>query len=516
MSIRQTLNAMYGIPDQIPLHGTITTAYTVIGEEGNAAAKSLLAARIFELFDQSRDERSFVQAIDALSPSTLAARAMTSVMSLSDCGDPPTTVTELKERHKLLRDVESGNTTPATRTMHDCVKKVVDDQREKLSQNLLRVFDACPASVCDAVAEVRERFQEFLRPAAGLKHLPKLSTVLRTLQEFSQFENEFLPEIDERVRAALLQEARTQAEKAFREVIERKVCKLLEQLRAELEAALKDLESRAQRFRQVIGDIHGQFVERQKELAREEEDRVSTACLSLPSPDKEQVLTGMKSALGCSDLAELANQLASQFEARLREHAKRVCPYLEAERASVPALMLEATTADLTQLIDDTVEDNLGNGHSLYELVDAYGVERAVKYLYERAGPTCSFSGRDCETLGVSPDELSIVRLPRARSPDDERIRTRIKNHFKKLPKCHVDEEGETGREILLSRVHCGWPIGIESANSALHMAYIQSADHGHIPHLLQFLPDSPLGRIVPALRGLPGFSRNGKEKRDA
>lgn len=465
MTVRNKV-PVFGTPDQVPLHGVVTTSYTMICEEGTLEAKALLAPRVLQQVESSCDERSFSKATDALAPMVLSKRAMTAVTALPDFGDSLTTLDDLSRRYAHLRDIESGNTNSTTRAIHTSVQAVLCDHHDMLRKTLVAVFDASPRKVREAVAEVRRRLLEFSSLETSPKHVQKLRSNLTTIQEFSHFESEVTAEPYGRVQAALLQEGRAEAEKALNEVALRKVCKLSAEHKGLLETSLKDLESKSQAHRRRLSDVYDHFDKRQKQATREETDRMSTACLALAGPDKDRVLTGLKSALSCADLSEVTNTLAVDFEAGIRDYAKRECPHIVAESASIPALILEIEAVHLVNLFDRIVENHLGHGHSPYQLLEAYGLERAVKYLYGRAAPTCSFSGRDCETLGVSPDELSIVRLPKARTPEDEQIRTRLEKRFERLPKCKVTEGGEAEREILLTRVQGGWPIGIEDANS--------------------------------------------------
>ena len=513
MSYRSGAMSMFGTSQQIPLQGSIITAYTMISEEGNIVAKALIARNICERLEEKNNESSFLQVTDSLNPNNLTKRIMTSVNSIPGLGASLETVDDIHARYEYLRHIELGNATSDVHAVYNCITNVLNEHYNELRESLFRVYDNCPSMVSDAIAAVRHKLQGLSGCKEELKHLTKLRRMVKTLHELALYEGEIPGKTLERTKRSLLQEARLDADRSLAEIVQRKVYRAIEKRNVQFEDTFKDLEYKAYIYQQRVADIYDYFAEREKQVSRNDAERMSMACLSLPGPDKEQVLSGIKAALSCSDLTEVTNVLVSDFEARLREYGKKTCPYIIAGSASIPTLMLEIGAEDLGKLINDMVEDNLGHGHSPYQIIETYGIERVAKCLHEKAAPTCSFSGRDCETLGVSIDEITIARLPKARTPSDEKILTRMKDHLKKNPKCHLTEGGESEKEILLTRVQGGWPIGIENANSALHMAYVESGERGHVPHLLYLLPDSPLGCTIPAINQYLDLSKQPKEE---
>jgi hypothetical protein len=216
-------------------------------------------------------------------------------------------------------------------------------------------------------------------------------------------------------------------------------------------------------------------------------------------------------------MTTLAGKLAGEFELRLRGRAGRSQPQTG---GGPPSLMLGLSYTELaavwTGLLDDL---RRVPGFSLYERLRAYGLEEAADLLWQRAAPTCFFTGRDHETFGVSVHEVAVVALPPAQGgPEDERIRGELVQRFcaRAENRCQITD-GAGGDELTVCRINTGWPIGIEQANHVLSLSYAAAAARGHLPHLVGILSDSELGRPSPAYLALAGgdtppMKGNGKE----
>jgi hypothetical protein len=206
-------------------------------------------------------------------------------------------------------------------------------------------------------------------------------------------------------------------------------------------------------------------------------------------------------AKDCMEVATLASKMIGEFELRLRDRAGRSYPH--AATAGLPSLMLHVSYTDLvavwTGLLDAIQRVP---GFSLYERVRAFGLDAAADLLWERAGPTCFFAGRDHEVFGVSIKETAVLALPPARGgPEDERIRGELEQRFRAKAEdncCHVTH-GAGSDELTVCRILAGFPIGIEYANHALLQSYAAASTRGHLPHLVGIVGDSELGRASPA-----------------
>ena len=194
----------------------------------------------------------------------------------------------------------------------------------------------------------------------------------------------------------------------------------------------------------------------------------------------------------------MASKFFDRFEKTLRERAPRACPWLDADRECL-ANLLRAIDADLlAAAFAELVEESLGPGHTLYEIIAGFGVDKSAQFLHARAAPTCHFGSRDIEAFNFDPLNLTIVCLPEAVGPRDPDIRTALKAAFEKLGDCTFTVGPSTQRTVSVVRVYAGWCIGIEQANQALLQRYVRSGESGHTPHLLGLVTDSLLGEVSP------------------
>jgi hypothetical protein len=149
----------------------------------------------------------------------------------------------------------------------------------------------------------------------------------------------------------------------------------------------------------------------------------------------------------------------------------------------------------------------LGDLHTVFTAVRAFGVALAAQELFDRAAPLCGLSSRDHIRLNVEPHRDLLVRMPQPRGAEDGEIAEQLCAAFRELdPVCRFIEDPSES-EISAVRTLVGFPIGIEETNATLLHDYAESAKQGHRPHLYGLLPESPDGRHLPQLLVLAGHT---------
>lgn len=430
---------MWGIPEQIPLRGSVNTAYTIIGRQGVADATARLAQAMFQRIESVPSDRSFLHALDALEPEQLGQAALNAVTSLEQFGESNPGLEQLEEFQKLLRDVQSSTSSRAVSEVIGCVETLVEGTVTELFAGLNRAFESQPARVAEGISQCREALKGYQPRQANLRKVTEFLRILQKLRELPQFENMLIPETFRGVKTALLQQSRRIYEEAFTEVIRPKAWAILQNKLTTVEAFFKELENKGVRYARQVSAVQKRLEDVRQHARSEQSQLQSSVALELEGPDEDHVLSGMKTAANCSDLTQLVSLLEGEFQSRLRDHARDYCPHIDAGQASFATLILETADGEISPVPQRLVEDRLGTGHSLYQLVEATGIDCCVSHLWERGAPTCFFAGRDDQKFGLEPTELAILRLPRATSPADEEIRTELKRAFEGRCKvCHV------------------------------------------------------------------------------
>jgi hypothetical protein len=506
---------MWGVPEQVPLRGSICASHTVTGREGIADAAATLAKLDFQSASSHVPDRGHLQAADALAAEPLTRAAVNHVAALPQAGEVPPEEAALRERLRLIKDLQANSPTSACRDVRRVVEQVVTDCMDVLRQRLTASFDADPAAHAEAVRQVRTVLAETRWPTPNGQPLQRLTNACTKLHELPRFEDRLTPEVYRRVCAYLGQEGRAAAEGALEEVVRSVAAEAYQRQLPGLTRFLREAEQQGQRYAEQVKAFLDALAENQRAVRAQRQGRSSSVSVLLPGVGADEVLSGMKAARDCPDTHALATQLHADFAARLRETARRSHPQVDADRASVPTLLLHLGATELADAWLRLVEENLGGGHSLYDQARAYGLTRLAEELWQTAAPTCFFLGRDHDRFGMNLTEVAVVRLPLARGPADEQARGELAEFFRRRSlNCDVTDGSRADAEISVCRINAGWVIGAELANGALIQRYGQASDQGHPPHLLGLVSDAELGKASTAYLHLLSYSpaqRNGR-----
>ena len=213
-------------------------------------------------------------------------------------------------------------------------------------------------------------------------------------------------------------------------------------------------------------------------------------------PSEIEITTGLLTRLDCKDKLALAKALLTKWEAALREHALGWLP----PSAPFGLLLTYLDAITVADCFRRVVESSLGEGHSLFEIVEREGLESTAHDLYDRAEHLCQLRSRDIEQYNVNPCSVTIVRFPPPVGPRDAVLRERLAAAFLKLGHCSLVEGSAAERNaITVIRTTVGWPIGIEGGNSGLLQEYAKAGDAGHLPHLIGIVTGTEYGEPIPS-----------------
>jgi hypothetical protein len=493
-------NPMWGIPDQQPLRGGIGVSFTMVSLEGQADATASIADQIFESYRARPVSRAHLAANDALQPARLGEGVLNACASLEQLGQINPEVASVHARYLFLRKLGAGHLNGAEcREILDRATAMVDERVEELRQALKRSFDDHPAGTAGAVAQVRAAQAEFKPARPNPKLLDRVNELLQKLAEIPSHEGDLTKEAYDRVHIGLIQEAASYAKQATEDVLAVLAWEEFQRRLPSIRANLAETESQSLRYTRRLDEVRRYLAEVQQSVRDEVAKLTSSIALVIAGPSQDEVLTGIKTALQADDMGMVASALSKEFEGRLRDLARARYPHIDVAHSSVATLIVEGVGEDLAQLLADLVEESLGHGHSLFQLIERYGVAAAARFLWLRAESTCFFSGRDHDRLGTPSTEIGIVRLPKATSPMDETIRERLAAAFRSLSQnCQVTGGGPA-LGINVVRIKAGFPIGTEQSVHSLLPRYALAGREGHRPHLLDLVPDAPLGEASPA-----------------
>lgn len=324
------------------------------------------------------------------------------------------------------------------------------------------------------------------------------SRLVRGLVEIEARPNTFTPGNHESIVARLAHRAGESFEGALAAVSLEFALRASRQAVERVEGHLDELLGLSSQFNDHLREIQSVLEEARTRAA--EGNRVSRASVAvlLDGPDEREVLAGMVTREGCADLQELVGAQLIRLEKRLREVASLRYAWIGAADAPLARLLAAIDSGETAAEFMQLVVESLGSGHTLYQVIEQYGVQRLARELFQRAAHTCHLRGRDNELFNVSTVALSIVRLPQPIGPADFEIRQRLTVAFEQLGDCTVTEGSPHDKEVTIVRIYIGWPLAIEQNNAALLERYRRSAESGHRPHLLGILDDAPNGEVSP------------------
>lgn len=505
MTQRLEVLPMFNVGQQKHVHGGVSASYVKASSTGKPDATVALARQLVEALQGRPDERAYQSDLEKLQPAPLSEAIRERLVGLPELVDPGLDAAELRRRHALLLLLRAK---AGSRVAHDAMKVAthyLEDLRKALQAGLMSGYAARPDRARVLADQSRRVLGEITFPPVQADSFVQLQRALAILDQLQARRGQLMPTSLEAITTQLV----AKAHEAYGRALAATAAELAETaFRGEfsaLESLCDELIGRGAEFQRKLQAWHKELVARQKTAAQDQHVSRASVVMPLPGPDEKQVLAGMIVQAHCADIAQLSIRLLDVWEAGLRRLAIEHCPYLDANKAPLADLVRGLSARHLADAFDQAVEEGLGGGHTLYELMNKEGIDEVAKFLFDRAEPTIDLGERDIETFNVSPERLTIVRLPPPSGPRDPAIRDQLIAALNRRGPCIITEGAATDRTATTVRVLLGFPIGIETNNRAFLDRYLRSGARGHLPHLLGVLPESPLGTYVPRMELLAG-----------
>jgi hypothetical protein len=411
--------------------------------------------------------------------------------------EPAMTEAALQNRQRQLRELRSGQRTPIRREIRTRAMELVADRIASMRQAISQGINAAPRQGDRLIERVRSVLQEMRLPNHHREAEHRLVNVLRGIELLEAHRTEVAESALAFLKPQLLDLARTLCTEGVNGFCGELIAEQFQAAVRELEPFFEQQATFARRVARQQDELLSAIEDRREERLQQQSGRSPSLRVTLAGPRESEVIGGQLARNQVREPQELAGLLLERLEHRLRQQLAREYPAL-AEHGELSQLLLQLPPQQITALYEQEFEEALGEGDTLYEIVEQHGSSAVVQALCQRAEPLCHLSSRDIPQFNVSPLKHSIVRLPRPCGPQDARIRGEIENLFHQHLNCTVLEATGKDQEISILTVLLGWPIAIEEGNRALLEYYCRCEQTGHRPHLTGVLPGSEAGAVLP------------------
>lgn len=492
--------SMPGVGEQRHLRGAINASYAQVASTGLTDAALTVFEKVAEAWQSRAQDTAYVADLDLLHPAALTQNARDRLGAIPEFVDPGQDPADLRTAMANVVGVRGRGVTRIAREAKAACDRAVQEVFDKARLSLAAAAAGSPHRARAIATEAKKLLQATAFPPTDAEPLAKTQRCLKAVEQVNARSSALPLSTREFVVRRLVAEAQDALAEAIKSLAAELADEEFRRQLPRLLAFLDELAGRAAEFAKKLGAISLGLESRRKQAALDQHVSRASVVLPLPGSDAPEVLTGLITRAGAGDLNGLGDRLLERFEAVLREKGARLCPHLDAGAAPLSELIRGTDPEMVADIFARLVEDSAGPGHTLYEALDRFGVEKAAEFLFRRAEQTVSLSDRDVEQFHVAPVVLVIVRLPPSAGPRDPEIRDRLKAKLAHLGPCTFTDGAEADRVVTVVRARVGWPIGIEASNRSLMERYLKSAGHGHRPHLLGFVPDSLLGHVSPAV----------------
>lgn len=493
---------MLDIENQTLCRSSVNSSYTQLRSTGVEDATVTAWRGVNTHWSRRPPGDTFLNDIESLAPTALAETIGTRLAAMPEHTDLSFDAADLRKRHEILNTIRGRSPSRIARSAEAFATSVANEAAERLRTTLDTTFACTPHAMRQVIEQTRAALAAIKWPEPASRPLSEFASLVRALDELSALRAAFTAADYEAIIAQLTHQARRIYEEALREVAVEcavRACRLTVEA---LDTHLDELLSLHTRFDEHINAIESDLEAIRTEAAAQ--NRVSRASVIVPlvGADECEVLAGMVAQQRCSDLQELSADLLDRLTARLQDLAASRYPWL-ATGAPLPRLIAAIDPSEAALQFNGLIQESLGPGHTLYQVIKQYGVPKLACELFQRAAHTCHLRGRDNERFNLSTQQMTIVRLPPPAGAADCEIRRRLRDAFERLTQCTVTEGSPDDKDVTVVRLHQGWVLAIEHNNPALLRRYVRSADADHRPHLLGVFDDSPTGEISPKYREL-------------
>lgn len=485
---------MLGIDGQKRLRGAVSTSSTNIDLSGlfNAIVTFLKLCFIVWRELPGRD----ITETDELDPAALSKRVHLRIAGHLELAEPTSDLPVLNERLHTLRGLRGGKASKLAGDVDGAVDEVVGPVILRLRLAIDEAAATAPHRIKPLVEQLRSTMDEITLPEPNAEPINVLGRIIASLGSLQQRRLTIPKKSLDFVQQRLTERALPEYHAALTALAEERVSERLKFEIDGLHQFLKELLVRSAQFAKnsdaVLSEIEGW----RTEALHGSHVSQASVILELKGPTEMDITTGLMTRLERKDQLTLAKALIVKWEAALREQALGWLP----PNAPFGLLLASLEPKVIADSFRRLVESSLGEGHSLYEIIERNGIESTALDLYDRAEHLCHLRSRDIEQYNVNPCSVTIVRLPPAIGPRDVELRDRLAATFLRLGHCSLVEGSASERNaITVIRTTVGWPIGIEGGNPGLLEEYARASAAGHLPHLIGIVAGTDCGEAIPA-----------------
>ncbi len=485
---------MLHIEQQPAVHGAINSSTTFVDRGGILDA----TIKLFELgLDhlKSLPVRDLTET-DNLAPSKLTHQVQQQLISHPDLTEPDATVPVLQAKSQIIRELRGKRPTKLLRDLDAIVAGVIDPVLSRIRLEIDLAIGGTPHQGPRIVEQVRAVLNSLVIPDPNSEPLTRLGRLVRALSELGHRQFSLPRKTIEFAVQRLTERALPEYDAAIQALAAEWVSAQLKLELPRLNEYCEESLARVALCNQSVAKIHAAVLKLRRESVISGHISKSSVVLELPGPKENDVIAGLRSRLRCGDQGELSGVLFDRWIESLRPLAERWVP----TSAPVGVILSHVDPEEAALAFVQLIESLLGEGHSLYEIIDRYGGTKVATELFNRAEQLGSLQSRDIEPFNVTPLTLTIIRLPPTVGPRDSHIRDQLEAAFLKVTNnnCLILSCSPAERNaITVVRSKTGFPIGIESGNETLLIEYVKAAHAGHLPHLVGVISGTDHGEAI-------------------
>lgn len=492
---------MWGIPDQLPSRGSVNSSHTCVGAVGFTSAILTLWNLLTSMWKSPESEKACLAALDAFEPRKIIDVISTHISGIQELSTPSSSDENISARQRTLSAIASETAPKFIRKISEIANTNISKIEEDIKKYIEDAVESSPTDFTRILSSVTRAIDRFELPNINQKPIERLSYLVRSIESVRQH-SKYLRKITCDTVLQVLREKAVREYALGIEALSNKTTKeVLQSSFLRLKEFIEEVAAKGGDIIEKTRQVQNELELRVKASSEQHENSRASVVLLLDGPGEKEILAGIKSRLQRTSLHEVVKDIRDVYVKSLQNVAKQRYASLDYENSSLAKIVLTMGARELADVFCSVVNDTLGEGHSIYEIIDRIGVKDCAKFLWQRAEITCHLGGRDQDRFNIAPVRLAIVRLPMPVGNRDPEIRERLMNAFRSEGDCTFVDGNIADRDVSIVRAEAGWPVGIDQLNEGLILSYIESGDKGHTPHLFDIVPDSKLGRVSPSYR---------------
>lgn len=486
---------MFAAHEQLMQRGSANASATNVPTTGLFDAMLTLHNDVFSLLGEK--PQPDVAITESLDPYPLAQVADRRLASHDELADPGTSPAELHGWLQLLKNIRARKPMRAHREARACVKEIVTEKCRSVMHSVQQAVGEAPHRAKELLEVLRYSVESITWPEPSAEPLTRLEHAVKGMSIRQEHGGQLAKSTLEFLMAQLPRAA-VELTSQCRKVVAMEL--VVEELKEAIRSLLSFLDEQgrfASQFTRRTETLRQLFEQRRQQGLESQDYSRASVILDLPGKTEAEIFAGIIERAQVRDRRSFVLRFIERLNLALSEEAVTESTAL-ADGTSLGQLLVRLAPGRIADVFERLFEESLGEGHSLYEIVEKFGIEKLVADLLGRAEPLCHLNHRDIPQFNVTPVEHTVVRLPLPSGPRDKHIRTQVEVAFQRVTHCTVLDSAPGERDaITVTKVKVGWPLVIEAGNADLLMHYSRCDDLGHLPHLIGVLPFSKNGQAI-------------------